>query len=121
MNSAAHKSLLHPDEAPSPLQHSLPTPQQRSCDTVLRETNLDAPSQRGELEKMARRRFQNPKPFKEGAFWWILCWQDEFVNGVRTRKRKRVKLAPVTMAAREAQKVAAEYVNPLNQGLEPVS
>jgi len=66
---------------------------------------------------MARRRYQNPKPFKEGAFWWLLCWQDEFVNGARTRKRKRVKLAPATMAAREARKVASEYISPLNHGL----
>jgi integrase len=66
---------------------------------------------------MARRKYQNPKPFKEGAFWWLLCWQDEFVNGVRTRKRKRVKLAPSTMAAREARKVASEYISPLNHGL----
>jgi integrase len=66
---------------------------------------------------MARRRFQNPEPFKEGAFWWVLHWQDEFANGVRTRKRKRVKLAPATMPVREAKKVAAEFINPLNQGL----
>ena len=66
---------------------------------------------------MARRRYQNPKPFKEGAFWWLLCWQDDFVNGVRTRKRKRIKLAPATMAAREARKVASEYISPLNHAL----
>ena len=66
---------------------------------------------------MARRRYQNPKPFKEGAFWWLLCWQDDFVDGVRTRKRKRVKLAPATMATREARKVASEYISPLNHGL----
>jgi len=117
MNSAPQKSLLCPDEASFPSQRSLATPQQHSCDTVLRETNPDAPSQRGELEKMARRRFQNPKPFKEGAFWWILCWQDEFVSGVRTRKRKRVKLALASMPLREANKVAAEHIGPLNQGL----
>jgi integrase len=66
---------------------------------------------------MARRRYQNPKPFKEGAFWWLLCWQDDFVDGVRTRKRKRIKLAPATMPVREVKKVAAEFITPLNQGL----
>lgn len=86
-------------------------------DTFVRKTDSAAPELREDLEKMARRRFQNPKPFKEGAFWWLLCWQDCFVNGVRTRKRKRVKLAPATMTAREAKKVASEYITPLNQGL----
>jgi integrase len=86
-------------------------------DTVVVKTDSVAPDPRKDLEKMARRRYQNPKPFKEGAFWWLLCWQDEFVNGVRTRKRKRVKLAPATMAAREARKVASEYISPMNRGL----
>lgn len=66
---------------------------------------------------MARRRFQNPEPFKEGNFWWVLVWQDDFANGSRKRRRKRIKLAPVTMPLREAKKVAAEQINPLNQGL----
>ena len=85
--------------------------------TFVGKTDSAVPHLREDLEKMARRRFQNPKPFKEGAFWWLLCWQDEFVNGKRIRKRKRVKLAPATMAAREARKVATEYISPLNQGL----
>lgn len=66
---------------------------------------------------MARRRYQHPKPFIEGRFWWIRLWQDELVNGRRTRKRERIKLAPATMPLREVQKVAAEHVHPLNQGL----
>jgi integrase len=86
-------------------------------DTFVDKTDSAAPNPPEDLEKMARRRYQNPKPFKEGAFWWLLCWQDDFVNGVRTRKRKRIKLAPATMAAREARKVASEYISPLNQGL----
>lgn len=85
--------------------------------SVVSKTDSAAPGIREDLEKMARRRYQNPKPFKEGAFWWILCWQDEFVSGVRTRKRKRIKLAPATMPVREAKKVAAEHINPMNQGL----
>lgn len=86
-------------------------------DRVVAKTDSVAPDPRKDLEKMARRRYQNPKPFKEGAFWWLLCWQDESVNGARTRKRKRVKLAPATMAVREARKVASEYISPLNHGL----
>jgi Phage integrase, N-terminal SAM-like domain len=66
---------------------------------------------------MARRRYQKPTPFKEGAFWWMLCWQDEVVSGTRTRKRKRIKLAPAKMPFREVQKVADEHLSPLNLGL----
>jgi integrase len=84
---------------------------------VASETDSDVPDLRGEMERMAKRRYQRPKPFKEGAFWWLLCWQDEIANGVRTRKRKRVKLAPEKMPFREVQKVADEYLNPLNLGL----
>jgi len=91
-------------------------PQRGASDTLVGKTDSAAPL-REELEKMARRRYQNPQPFKEGAFWWILCWQDEFAGGVRIRKRKRIKLAPATMPVREAKKVAAEQINPLNQGL----
>ena len=66
---------------------------------------------------MARRRYQNPEPHKKGKFWWLLVWKDEVVNGKLTRKRRRIKLAPVTMPKREVQKVAAEQVHPMNQGL----
>lgn len=88
-----------------------------ASDNFVDKTDSAAPNLPEDLGKMARRRFQNPKPFKEGAFWWLLCWQDEFVSGKRVRKRKRVKLAPATMAAREARKVASEYISPLNHGL----
>lgn len=66
---------------------------------------------------MARRRFQGPRPFKEGAFWWLLHWQDEVIGGKRTRKRKRTKLASAEMLEREVLKIAAETLRPLNQGL----
>jgi integrase len=80
------------------------------------ETNFGEPS-KGEFETMARRRFQDPKPKREGKWWYLLTWQDEFVAGRRVRKRKRVKLAPVTMPEREVRKIAAEHLRPLNQGL----
>jgi integrase len=66
---------------------------------------------------MARRRFQAPKPERRGKLWVLRYWQDVFENGRRTRKRKRVKLAPATMAEREVKKLAAEHLRPMNQGL----
>lgn len=83
---------------------------------VLPEANFGTPSP-AEIEKMARRRFQSPTPFREGRFWWLFHWQDEFADGKRIRCRKRTKLAPSSMSAREVQKVAAEILRPLNQGL----
>ncbi len=69
---------------------------------------------------MARRRFQQPTPKRRGKWWTLLFWQDEFQNGRRIRKRKRVKIAPAILPEREAKKIAAEYLRPLNQGLETI-
>jgi integrase len=85
-------------------------------DIVVVETNSGEPS-RGDFERMARRRFQDPKPVREGKWWYLLTWQDCVEKGRRVRKRKRIKLAPSTMSVREAQRVAAEMLRPLNQGL----
>jgi integrase len=63
---------------------------------------------------MARRRFQSPKPFKEGQFWWLLIW-DSSETG--SRKRQRIKLAKADMAVREVQKIVDEKLRPMNQGL----
>jgi integrase len=86
------------------------------CDMVPVEANSGRPS-KGDAETMARRRFQDPKPKKKGNWWYLLYWQDEFVSGVRTRKRARKKLALATMPEREVRKIAAEFLRPLNQGL----
>jgi hypothetical protein len=86
-------------------------------DIVLVEANFDRPSPRGAFEAMAKRRFQDPDPEIVGNWWWIRVYQDEFSNGRRIRKRKRIKLAPASMPVREVQKLAAEYLRPLNQGL----
>jgi hypothetical protein len=100
------------------------TPQQ-SCatldirGTLLAEANSGCPL-KGDFERMAKRRFQDPKPFREGNWWYILPWQDEFVNGKPVRKRKRIKLVPATMPEREVKKIAAEYLRPINQGLESI-
>jgi integrase len=86
---------------------------------VIDETNSGKPS-KGDFERMARRRFQDPKPKREGKWWYLLYWRDEFENGRRTRKRRRIKLAPATMPEREVRKIAAETLRPMNQGLTSV-
>lgn len=63
---------------------------------------------------MARRRFQQPKPFKEGQFWWLRVWD---TSPTGSRKRQRIKLAPAETPAREVQKIADEKLRPVNQGL----
>ena len=89
------------------------------CATVLPETDLREPS-KGEFEKMARRRFQAPKPVRRGKWWCLRYWQDEFKDGRRRRRRVRVNLAPAKMPEREARKIAAEHLRPMNQGLTSV-
>ena len=86
---------------------------------VLPEANSGFPL-KGDFERMARRRFQDPKPKREGEWWYLLVWEDEFVAGQRTRKRKRKKIAPASMPEREVRKIAAELLRPLNQGLESI-
>jgi hypothetical protein len=70
---------------------------------------------KGEIERMARRRFQSPKPKRRGKWWCLLYWHDEFIDGRRVRKRKRVNLAPADMPEREVNKIAAEHRRPMNQ------
>jgi integrase len=72
----------------------------------------------GDFERMAKRRFQSPTPFREGNFWWIKPYTDSFINGRLERKRQRVKVCPATTPQREALKIAAELLRPMNQGLE---
>ena len=86
---------------------------------VAAEANFGKPS-RGELEAMARRRFQSPVPKREGKWWYLLYWVDTFSDGKITRKRKRHKLAPGGIPEREAKKMAAEFLRPMNQGLVPI-
>src|SRR6516162_2639344 len=86
---------------------------------VVADATSGAPS-KGDLESMARRRCQNPKPEREGNQWVLRYWRDEFINGERIRKRKREFLAPATMPEREVRKIALEFLRPLNQGLLPI-
>jgi integrase len=99
----------------------MPEPRQFAADhaNISVEADCLAPS-KGDFDAMARRRFQSPKPRKEGAFWVLYYWQDEFSDGKRRRKRKRQKLAPGATPEREARKIAAEFLRPVNQGLVPL-
>jgi hypothetical protein len=60
---------------------------------------------------MARRRFQSPKPFREGQFWWLPVRD---TNPAGNRKRQ---LAPADMPVREVQKIAEDKLRPVNQEL----
>ena len=73
---------------------------------------------KGDLERMAKRRFQNPKPVRQGKWWTLRVWKDTFNNGQHHRFRDRVKLGPASLNTREAQKLANAYLTSLNQGLE---
>jgi integrase len=86
--------------------------------TIRREATLP---RRAIEEAMAKRRFQAPKPERSGGWWYLRIWADVFENGKLTRKRQRHKLAPARIGEREAKKMAAEFLRPLNQGLAPIS
>jgi integrase len=85
----------------------------RSPATIRGEANSRGKLRR-DFEAMAKRRYQDPKPRREGNFWYLLTWED---GPQGARKRKREKLAPASMPAREVQKIADERLRPLNQGL----
>src|SRR5271165_1258516 len=84
---------------------------------VLTEANSSL-ARIGDFERMARRRHQHPKPFREGNYWWIKPWTN--VGGKLQRKQKRIKLAPADMKEREVLKIADEYLRPINQSLESI-
>jgi hypothetical protein len=89
-----------------------------SCDIVPGEANTGGPLKKGEFERMARRRFQKPTPQKRGEWWIIQVRRDDLVDGERVRTKTRVRIAPTSMGEREAQKIAEEYLRPINQGLQ---
>jgi integrase len=102
----------------SPAQNIVPSSTQRHA-IVSAEANSGNPL-KGDFERMARRRFQNPKPKRRGEWWTLRVWRPTVINGQLKRTRERVRLAPATMSVREVQKVAAEYLRPLNQGFESI-
>ena len=85
---------------------------------IRNQANIGAPISPQEMERMAKRRFQDPKPQRRGAWWTMRVWRDEFVDGKHIRKQRRVRLAAATVPEREVKKIATEYLRPLNQGLE---
>lgn len=87
--------------------------------TIRAEANTGNPL-KGDFERMARRRFQDPKPRRRGKWWTIQVRHDAVVNGRVRRSNKRVRLAPASMSEREVRKVAAEYLRPLNQDLQSI-
>jgi len=109
--------------APSGSCAKIPSETETS-DKVSVETSSSVPS-RGEIEKVAHRRYQHPTPFVEGQFWWLFIRRDEVVGGKRIRRKKRIKLATVEAypqrkpdeIPREICKIRDEITRPLNQGL----
>jgi integrase len=73
-----------------------------------------------DFDQMARRRFQQPQPLRRGKFWIIQIRSERMENGERKRYQHRIKLCSAKLPEREAQKIAAEQLRPLNQGLEKV-
>src|ERR1700739_4054087 len=72
-------------------------------------------SLRSEIDAMARRRYQNPKPKRHGNQWRILVWKDVFKNGSWSRERMPHVLGAVNeIGFREAQQRAATVLDPLN-------
>jgi integrase len=69
---------------------------------------------------MARRRFQQPRPFREGRWTWIKVWKDVYVAEQLTRKQVRMKIGPATLPERQARQLAAELLRPMNSGLQTV-
>jgi integrase len=69
------------------------------------------------MERMARRRHQDPEPKKHGNYWTIVVWKDEFQDGKPQRRQVRVRLAPLETKWRDVLRLKDEYLRPLNQGL----
>jgi integrase len=105
---------LHTSTDQNPI--SIESSKHQQSAILFADAKLDVPS---EGEKMARRRYQNPEPTKVGNWWYLLYWVDEFKNGRRSRRRKRVKLAPASVGTREVKKLRDEHLRDLNQGFTP--
>jgi integrase len=73
-----------------------------------------------EMVAMQRRRFQAPKPFREGNYWWISPRKDVFVDGKLVRVRTRMKVCEADTSEHEAKRIASEMLRPMNQGLETI-
>ena len=98
------------------VRSSIPHTDVAQCATVSREASTALLGG----EKVAKRRFQAPEPERSGRWWYVRYWDDVFEGGRLVRKRKRHQLAPATTGERQAKKMAAEFLRPLNQGLAPL-
>ena len=58
---------------------------------VLPKANSSYPL-KGDFERMARRRHQNPKPVRRGEWWTLRVWKDTFTEGEHHRTRERIRL-----------------------------
>src|SRR5436190_16604551 len=100
-----------------------PATENDTRDIVSSEANLTGfPLKNAEdLERMARRRYQDPTPKRRGSWWTLRFRQDEIIDGKLKRTRKEVRLALVANTSeRDARRLAAEHLRPLNQGLESI-
>src|SRR5215472_3513984 len=89
-------------------------------DIVSAEANHCLPL-KGDLERMARRRYQDPTPQRRGKWWTLRYRQDEIIDGKLKRVRKEVRLALIeNTSEKDARRQAAEHLRPLNQGLETI-
>jgi integrase len=71
---------------------------------------------KGDLEQMAKRRHQQPKPVKQGNYWWVWIRDNVFTEGRVQRKTQRIKIGPAEMSFRAAQKEVDRILGPLNHG-----
>jgi integrase len=99
MNSSADNTAVHSTE------HRV---------SVTSEASSGKPSLE-DFQKVARRRFQDPKPRIEGDWWYIRPWRDETIAGRVIRKRVRIKIAEASVGYREARKLATEHLGRINQ------
>jgi len=85
-------------------------------DTLPIEQIRNEPSpQGGGYEKMARRRYQKPRPQKRGNQWTILVREDVIEHGQRERKVRRVPLGPSTLTRAETERLRDDYLATINQ------
>jgi integrase len=85
------------------------------CDTLLSEQSETSHSpQGGGYERMARRRYQKPRPTRRGQQWTILVREDQVEDGKRSRKVKRVAIGPASLTKAEAERLRDEYLSPVN-------
>jgi hypothetical protein len=51
---------------------------------------------------------------------WIRPWIDDFPGGKHIRRQKRMKVASADVSEREAKRMAAELLRPMNQRLKTI-